>query len=612
MSPDQAKKTFALKGLGVSPGVVIGKAYLFDPLDTNVSFYKLKKLSSIPKEIDRFKEALKESEKQLLEIQGKLKKSGINEPLYIIDVHILILKDKKFVNRTIKYIRRMGINAEWALRLTLDHYKEIFEQVSDAYIRDRMSDIEYVGQRVLRNLTGEKREIVLDIGGQVIVVAPDLSPADTAQMKMDKVIGFATDIGGRTSHTAIVSRAMELPAVAGLGNITQVVKTGDEIIVDGISGVVIVNPYPEVIKRYEEKRLHYSAIDDENMKYAKLPAETKDRYLLQIGGNIEFVEEIPSAVAHGAEHIGLYRTEFIYISRHDLPSEEEHLNNYLQVVKSKDLRWATIRTFDLGGDKIAPDQRHVKELNPQMGLRAIRYCLKEVELFKTQLRAIWSASASGKVRILFPMISGVEEIRQAKKLLQETKDELLAKGVEIAPQMEVGAMIEVPAAVEIADQLAREVDFFSIGTNDLTQYALAIDRANERLTYLYEPLHPAILRMIKKVVTAAHEAKITVAMCGEMAGDPLYVLVLLGLQLDELSMNHLAIPRIKRIIRQATVTESKELLEKALSFNTAQEVRSHVQEYMLKRFPSEFQCDDEQNVLSNHKKGSPAKLNCRS
>lgn len=610
MSPEHVKKTFALKGLGVSPGVVIGKAYLFDPLDTNVSFYKLKKASSIPKEIDRFKEALKESEKQLLEIQGKLKKSGIDEPLYIIDVHILILKDKKFVNRTTKYIRRMGINAEWALRLTQDHYKEIFEKVSDPYIRDRMSDIQYVGQRVLRNLTGEKREIVLDIGGQVIVVAPDLSPADTAQMKMDKVIGFATDIGGRTSHTAIVSRAMELPAVAGLGNITQMVKTGDEIIVDGISGVVIVNPYPDVIKRYEEKRLHYSAIDDENMKYAKLSAETKDGYLLQIGGNIEFVEEIPSAVAHGAEHIGLYRTEFIYISRQDLPSEEEHLNNYLQVVKSKDLRWATIRTFDLGGDKIAPDQRHVKELNPQMGLRAIRYCLKEVDLFKTQLRAIWRASAAGKVRILFPMISGVEEIREAKKLLQETKDELLAQGVEIGSHLEVGAMIEVPAAVEIADQLAREVDFFSIGTNDLTQYALAIDRANERLTYLYEPLHPAILRMIKKVVTAAHEAKIRVAMCGEMAGDPLYALILLGLQLDELSMNHLAIPRIKRIIRQATTAESKELLEKALSFNTAHDVRGYVQEYMIKRFPDEFQCDDEQNLLNNHKKLSPGKVTC--
>jgi phosphotransferase system enzyme I (PtsI) len=595
MSAEQTKKTFALKGIGVSPGVVIGRAYRFDPLDSQISFYKLKKSSSIPTEIQRFKKSLKDSEAQLLEIQENLKKSKVTEPLYIIDVHILILKDKKFSNRTIKYIRRLGINAEWAVRLTLDHYKQVFEGVSDAYIRDRISDVQYVGQRILRNLSGEKREIVLEIGGEVIVIAPDLSPADTAQMKMDKVIGFATDIGGRTSHTAIVSRAMELPAVAGLGNITQLVKTGDELIVDGISGVVIVNPYPEMIKRYEEKKLHFSAANDEYMKYAKLPAVTTDNYLVQVGGNIEFVEEIPSAIAHGAEYIGLYRTEFLYISRHDLPTEEDHFNNYCQVVSVKDLLWSTIRTFDLGGDKLYPDQKHVKELNPQMGLRAIRFCLKETELFKTQMRAIWRASAVGKVKILFPMIASMEEIREAKKLLEEARKELLEQGVKIAPKMEVGAMIEVPAAVEIADKLAQEVDFFSIGTNDLTQYALAIDRANERLTYLYEPLHPAILRLIKRVVYAAHEAKIRVAMCGEMAGDPLYALILLGMELDELSMNHLAIPRIKRIIRESSFKESKVLLEKALTFSTASEVRAYVQDYMIGRFPDEFQKEEEQN-----------------
>ena len=595
MSAEQTKKTFALKGIGVSPGVVIGRAYRFDPLDSQISFYKLKESSSIPKEIQRFKKSLKDSEIQLLEVQENLKKSRVTEPLYIIDVHILILKDKKFSNRTIKYIRRLGINAEWAVRLTLDHYKQIFEGLGDAYIRDRISDVQYVGQRILRNLSGEKREIVLEIGGEVIVIAPDLSPADTAQMKMDKVIGFATDIGGRTSHTAIVSRAMELPAVAGLGNITQLVKTGDELIVDGISGVVIVNPYPEMIKRYEEKKLHFSAANDEYMKYAKLPAVTTDDYLVQIGGNIEFVEEIPSAITHGAEYIGLYRTEFIYISRHDLPTEEDHFNNYCQVVSVKDLLWSTIRTFDLGGDKLTPDQKHVKELNPQMGLRAIRFCLKETELFKTQMRAIWRASAVGKVKILFPMIASMEEIREAKKLLEEARKELLEQGVKIAPKMEVGAMIEVPAAVEIADKLAREVDFFSIGTNDLTQYALAIDRANERLTYLYEPLHPAILRLIKRVVEAAHEAKIRVAMCGEMAGDPLYALILLGMELDELSMNHLAIPRIKRIIRESSIKESKVLLEKALTFSTASEVRAYVQDYMMGRFPDEFEKEEEQN-----------------
>ena len=593
MSAEQGKKTLVLKGIGVSPGVVIGKVYRFDPLDVQLSFYKLEDLTLIPKEIARFKNALKESERELLKIQENLKKTKVTEPLYIIDVHILILQDKKFISRTIKYIRRLGVNAEWAVRMTLDYYKQIFEGVQDVYISGRISDVQYVSQRILRNLSGEKKEIVWEMGDGVIVVTHDLSPADTAQMKMDKVVGFATDSGGRTSHTALIARSMELPAVAGLDNITRIARTGDEIIVDGTSGLVVVNPYPDMLRRYEEKRLLYSASKEEYLKYAKLPAVTKDDYKVQIGGNIEFVEEMPSAITHGVEYIGLYRTEFIYINREELPTEDDHFNNYSQVVTTKDLLWSTIRTFDLGGDKFPSNQKQAKELNPQLGLRAIRFCLKEVELFKTQLRAIWRVGALGKVKILFPMISGVEEIREAKKLLEEAKNELLAQGVKIASEMEIGAMIEVPTAAIIADKLAREVDFFSIGTNDLIQYSLAIDRANERLTYLYEPLHPAVLRLIKKVVDAAHDAKIRVAMCGEMAGDPLCSLILLGLELDELSMNHLAIPRVKKIIRESTLQESKLLLKKAMSFNTAAEVRSCVQEYMLERFPGEFQREED-------------------
>jgi len=593
MSPDQTKKTFVLKGVGVSPGVAIGRVYCFDPLDSQISFYKLNDASLIPKEILRFKKALKESEYQLLEIQKNLKKTKVTEPLYVIDVHILILRDKKFVNRTIKYIRRLEINAEWAVRLTLDRYKQIFEKVEDTYIRGRISDVQYVSQRILSNLSGEKKETIWGTDEKIIVVAQDISPANTVQMKMEKVIGFATDAGGRTSHTAIVARDMELPAVVGLDNITRVVRTGDEIIVDGISGLVVVNPYPEMLQRYEEKKLLYSAAKDEYLKYAKLPAVTLDNYHVHIGCNIEFIEEIPSAIVHGAECIGLYRTEFIYINRQDLPTEEDHFNNYRQVVGTKDLRWSTIRTFDLGGDKFSSNQKPLKELNPQMGLRAIRFCLKEVEIFKTQLRAIWRASAFGKTKILFPMISSVEEIREAKKLLEETRQELLAQGINITSEMEIGAMIEVPAAVVIADKLAREVDFFSIGTNDLIQYSLAIDRANERLTYLYEPLHPAVLRLIKSVVDIAHEANIRVAMCGEMAGDPLCTLILLGMELDELSMNHLAIPRIKKIIRESTVKESKLLLENALSFNTSSEVRTYVHDYMRGHFPDEFQNGDD-------------------
>ncbi|MEE9911497.1 MAG: phosphoenolpyruvate--protein phosphotransferase [Deltaproteobacteria bacterium] len=590
MTADQGKKTFVLKGIGVSPGIVIGKVYRFDPLDAQISFYKLNNDELIPHEIERFKKALKESSQQLLAIQENLKKTKVTEPLYIIDVHILLLSDKKFINRTIKYIRRLGVNAEWALRMTLDHYKQIFEGLEDAYISGRISDVQYVVQRILRNLSGEKHEIVWEVGHDgVVIVSHDLSPADTAQMKLDKIVGFATDSGGRTSHTAIVARSMELPAVVGLDNVTRFVRTGDEIIVDGTSGLVVVNPYPDMLKRYEEKKRHYDDAKDEYLKYARQPATTLDHYHVQIGSNIEFIEEIPSAIIHGAEHIGLYRTEFLYIYRDDLPTEEDHFNNYRQVVNEKNLSWSTIRTFDLGGDKFTKYQKQAKELNPQMGLRAIRFCLKEIEIFKTQLRAIWRASALGKVKILFPMISGIEEIREAKRLLEETRQELAAEGVPIADRMDIGAMIEVPAAAVIADQLAQEVDYFSIGTNDLIQYSLAIDRSNERVTYLYEPLHPAVLRLIKEVVDKAHEAKIRVAMCGEMAGDPLCCLILLGMQLDELSMNHLAIPRIKRIVQQSTFAESKELLSKAMSFNNAVDVRAFVQDYMNGRFPDEFQ-----------------------
>ncbi len=590
MTTDQGKKTFVLKGIGVSPGVVIGKAYRFDPLDAQVSFYKLNNNDLIPHEIERFKKALKESSHQLLEIQENLKKTKVTEPLYIIDVHILLLSDKKFVNRTIRYIRTLGVNAEWALRMTLDHYKHIFEGLEDVYISGRISDVQYVVQRILRNLSGEKHETVWNVGYDgVVIVSHDLSPADTAQMKLDKIVGFATDSGGRTSHTAIVARSMELPAVVGLDNITRFVRTGDEIIVDGTSGLVVVNPYPDMLKRYEEKKRHYDDAKDEYLKYAKLPAETLDHYQVQIGSNIEFIEEIPSAIVHGAEYIGLYRTEFLYIYRDDLPTEEDHFNNYRQVVNEKNLLWSTIRTFDLGGDKFTKYQKQAKELNPQMGLRAIRFCLKELEIFKTQLRAIWRVSALGRVKILFPMISGIEEIREAKRLLEETRQELLAQGVPIAEQLEIGAMIEVPAAAVIADQLAKEVDYFSIGTNDLIQYSLAIDRSNERVTYLYEPLHPAVLRLIKDIVDKAHAEKIRVAMCGEMAGDPLCCLILLGMQLDELSMNHLAIPRIKRIIQQSTLAESKKLLIQAMSYNNAVDVRAYVQDYMSERFPDEFQ-----------------------
>ncbi len=588
MHSDAEQKTIVIKGIGASPGIIIGKAYLFDRLDSQVSFYKLRDENLVSKEIKRFRAALKESEKQLLEIKGNLSKMAGREPLYIIDVHIMILKDRKFVNHTIQNIRQMSVNAEWAIRMTIDRYREIFEKVDDEYLRGRINDIRYVGQLISRNLVGERKDAIADIGEKGIVIAVDLSPADTARMMINKVMGFATDMGGKTSHTAIVARAVGIPAVVGLENVTRSVRTNDTVIIDGSAGLVVVNPDPEMLQRYADRKKYYEEAQEDFLKYAKLPAVTKDRYKVEIGGNIEFVEEIPSAVSHGADGIGLYRTEFIYINKSELPTEEEHYDHYRRVVGVEGLKWSTIRTFDLGGDKFYSDPKLAREMNPQMGLRAIRFCLKEVELFKIQLRAIARASAHGKTRIMFPMISGVEEIREAKRLFCEVKDDLSARGIPVGKDIEIGVMIEVPSAVIIADELAKEVDFFSIGTNDLIQYALAIDRINERVTYLYEPLHPAVLRLIKQVVDIGHRAGIRVAMCGEMAGEPAYTMILLGLEIDELSMNPLAIPRIKKFIRGSTLKESRKLLDKVMTFSSAVEIREYVRSYMRKRFPEEF------------------------
>jgi phosphoenolpyruvate-protein phosphotransferase (PTS system enzyme I) len=588
MIDDAGKRSFVLKGIGVSPGIVIGKAHLFDRFDARVSFYRLRDKDLISEETKRFKAALKESEKQLLEVKNRLRELAGREPLYIINVHLLILKDKMFINHTVQYIKDLCINAEWAIKMTIDRYREIFDKVEDEYLKGRISDIRYVGQMITRNLAGGK-DVVPDIGGKGIIIAADLSPADTAQMMMNKVQGFATDMGGKTSHTAIVARAVEIPAVVGLESITKMVRTNDDIIIDGTAGLVVVNPDPEMIRVYDDKRRHFEIAQENYLKYARLPAVTKDNYKVDIGGNIEFIEEIPTALSHGAEGIGLYRTEFIYINKGQLPTEEEHFSNYRSIVGVEGLNWATIRTFDLGGDKFYSDPKLAKEMNPQMGLRAIRFCLKEVDMFKVQLRAIARASAFGKTRIMFPMVSGIEEIREAKRIFFEVKDDLVAKGIPLGDDIEIGVMIEVPSAVIIADELAKEVDFFSIGTNDLIQYALAIDRINERVTYLYEPLHPAVLRLIKQVIDVGHSAGVRVAMCGEMAGEPAYVMILLGLEIDELSMNPLAIPRMKKIIQESTLKESKALLEKVMTFSSAAVIREFVSNYMRERFPEEFQ-----------------------
>jgi phosphotransferase system enzyme I (PtsI) len=504
-----------------------------------------------------------------------------------LDTHLLLLEDKKLIENTVETIKQSWINSEWALKINLDRVRKVFDTIDDEYLKSRKTDVDYIGDRILRNLMGKETESISQIKEEVIIVAHDLSPADTAQMSKDKVTAFVTDMGGRTSHTAIMARSLEIPAVVGSETATHSVNTGDTLIVDGTTGVVVVNPSLEIMQEYQERQRVRQRMERELFQYRDLPAETLDGYRVKVLANIELVDEIPSVLQHGAEGIGLYRTEYLYLNRKDLPSEEDHFNAYKKVVEGIYPHPAIIRTLDIGGDKFLSHLDLAAEMNPAMGLRAIRFSLKEVDIFKVQLRAILRASAYGKVKILFPMISGATEIREVKKILNEVRLNLSAEGIPFDPKMEIGIMIEVPSAVTIADILAKEVDYFSIGTNDLIQYSLAIDRVNESVTHLYEPLHPAILRLVKTVVKAAHQAGIRVAMCGEMAGEPLYVPILVGLELDDLSMNVLSIFRVKKILRAYTFRDCKDLVGKSLHLSTPEEIEELVRASLRKKFPEE-------------------------
>jgi len=401
-------------------------------------------------------------------------------------------------------------------------------------------------------------------------------------------MGFVTNAGGKTSHTAIMARALEIPSVVGLERVTKEVESGDTIVVDGTIGVVIIRPTDETLRKYYEKKQKYEQLEKELFKYKDLPAETPDGFHIKLLANIELIEELSSVLEHGAEGIGLYRTEFLYLNRKDLPSEEEHFNIYKKVIEKIAPYPATIRTLDLGGDKFLSRIDLAEEMNPVMGLRAIRLCLKEVNIFKTQLRALLRASIFGELKILFPMISGMRETFQIKEILEELKHELKKKKIPFNPNIKIGIMIEIPSAATIADLLAREVDFFSIGTNDLIQYTLAIDRVNEHVSYLYNPLHPSIIRLIKTVVEAAHNNGIEVVMCGEMAGDPLYLPILLGLGIDKLSMNPLCILKIKKILRSMTYHESQEFIKVIDHFKTATEIENFMRQEMRRILPEEF------------------------
>ncbi len=582
-----------VSGVGASPGIAIGRAFL---LDRGKLKPRGEKISSdqVGAETERFLEALTRARQELEEIKEKTLKAGGNEVSsqhdYIFDVHLLMMKDKMLVDDTLTLIKEKKINAEWALSLNSEKIINFFKQMQDGYLRERQSDVAHVSERILRHLTKSEYDSIDKISRGVIIVAHDLSPADTLQLNPQKVSAFVTDLGGRTSHTAIVARSLEIPAVVGTEHATVKINGGDRLVVDGIDGKIIVNPSREQLVAYQEKKKQYNSFQAHLILNRDLPAETSDGFRVALAGNIETPEETESIISHGASNIGLYRTEFLYLNRQTLPSEEEHFLTYKKVTESLPPESnTTIRTFDLGADKIASSEHfHEDSINPALGLRGVRLCLNRQDIFVTQLRGILKASHFGKLKIMLPMISGLNEIRQAREIIEVTKLELEREGVPFDSKIPVGIMIEVPSAAIISDQLAKEVDFFSIGTNDLIQYTLALDRSNEHVSYLYEPLHPAILRLLTQVIDNARAAQIPVSVCGEMAGEPLYTLILLGLGLDKLSMNAISIPHVKQIIRQSTFVEARQILEEALLMNTAFEIEAYVAKEMNRRFPETF------------------------
>lgn len=572
------------RGLGVSPGIVIGKAYLLDRTQIEIHTNTLEE-SQVEKEIERFHQALTTSKFQLSQIRVKLAESIGPEHLYIVDAHLMLLDDNMLVGDTMRGIRENKINAEWALKRALEHFVSVFESINDEYLKERRADVLQVGNRVLYNLMGKRIDSVSQLDRPVIIVAHDLAPSDTLQMNKERVLGFATDLGGRTSHTAIMARSLEIPAVIGLNHITQKAITGDTLLLDGTEGLIIINPSEQQLAYYLDKQQKFKDFRQELLKLKDLPAETRDGYKITLAANIEYSDEINSIREHGAEGVGLYRTEYLYLNRVTLPTPEEHFLDYRKVAEGVVPYPAIIRTLDLGGDKFYSPLSLAEEINPALGLRAIRFCLNRVDIFKNQLKGILMASHYGKLKIMYPMISGIEELRKANSILEEVKKELQTKGIPFDPHIQVGVTIETPGAAIIADMLAQEADFFSIGTNDLIQYALAIDRINEQVAYLYQPMHPAILRLLKYIVKSGHRHGIRVAVCGVMASDPLNVILLLGLGVDELSMDPPSVQRIKRIVRSIKLEEAGQLTERALTFKTAAEVKEHVLNVIKKRFP---------------------------
>jgi phosphotransferase system enzyme I (PtsI) len=559
-----------LHGIAASPGVALGPVVVIGDQRVNVEHLHISS-SEVPGEIERFRRAVSLSDEQLRQVATQIGLEG-SAGLSIIRTHCDMLRDPNLIDATEGQIAEQRHNAEWSLQTTVEELGLHLEKSKDPYLRQLRSDIEFVGQRVLRNLVGWTQSPLDGINDPCVIVAHDLSPAETAEMLGKPVIAFVTEMGSKTSHTAIIARSLEIPAVVGLGGITHQLSTGDIVVVDGLLGDVVIDPDEQERQVYEARSLEWIEQTRALMTNRDLPAETTDGTCIELLANIEFPSEAPVAIEHGADGIGLYRSEFLYVNRAGLPSEEDQFAVYKAVVETLAPRPVTLRTFDIGGDKFVSTFKLPEELNPALGLRAVRLGLRLPEVLKTQLRAMLRAAAWGNLRIMFPMISGVAEMRACITLIEEAADELRQRGVEHRARPPIGCMIEVPSAVFTAEALAREVDFFSIGTNDLIQYTLAIDRTSEHVAHLYHPLHPAVIRAIDMVVQGAKAHDIPVGTCGAMAEEPFHALVLIGLGMKNLSMTPLAIPAIKHIIRSVRFEMVRKLAQEAMTLPTADEV----------------------------------------
>jgi phosphoenolpyruvate-protein phosphotransferase (PTS system enzyme I) len=579
-------RTRVFKGIGASPGVAIGRIFLLDRRQVRVPRYHVEP-DQVEYEINRLKAAIAKSVQQLEAIRGRFRGEGVDHQA-ILEAHEMMLGDQALLAEAEQLIRDELRNAEWAVNKVIGRLRSMFDRVSDAYFKDRRGDIDFVGDRIVRNLVGQVADVA-DIGRLdegTVVVAHDLSPVDTALLSRHRVTAFVTEVGGKTSHTSIIARSQGVPAVVGVHGIFEAAGSGDSVLVDGLDGSVIVRPAPPQIERGRKRLARYQRINLDLLEARALPARTLDGIDYTIAGNIELPTEVPHVLDRGGEAIGLYRTEFMFIGRSEPPGEEDHYRTYCQIFDEIGTdREVTVRTLDLGGDKNFSGAYHDPEPNPALGLRAIRYCLQNPDTFRSQIAGLLRAGTRGKLRIMLPMISVIDELRRAREIIAQVSERLSAEGKEHRKDIPIGIMIEVPSAVLTADHLAREADFFAVGTNDLIQYLLAIDRTNDRVAYLYHPLHPAMLRTLDRITKAAKAQGIPVSVCGEMAGEPEHTPILVGFGMAQLSMNAGSIPQVKRLVRELAREDCEQLLVEALECTTALEVEELVRRFLEAKAP---------------------------